>query len=119
MFYLCSFDNNSLLAISLEIFSRPSANSPRLTSSSGYHFPFLSMNTSCNFLSTIVPPPQELIICHLNFSHKLFSFVYISLGDMRYGSACTKAYTRISLDAEHLSLKANIIITNGKEEDAL
>jgi hypothetical protein len=38
---------------------------------------------------------------------------------MRYGSARTKAYTRISLDAEHLSLKANIIITNEKEEDAL
>src|SRR5271157_3038564 len=87
-FYLCSFTNSSLFAVSFEIFSRPSANSARETSSIGYTFPFLSMNTRSNFLSPFSHLFQILsftfyVPCRRSWldkkSNPLFSLIHLFL----------------------------------------
>ena len=75
MFYLWSFNSCSRLATSLEIFSKPCANSSRSTSSKGYHFPSESMKTISNFLLAI---NFHLFSIKYLFVHKsLKHFLYI------------------------------------------
>ena len=106
-FYLCSFCNNNLLAVSLEIFSRPSANSSLLTSSIGYHFPALSTNTSSNFLSPVFPPPspKSIIFVIFNFLHKRFLLAYIKSRHMR----CEFSALIVQIQQDPLKHKYRII----------
>jgi len=71
------------------------------------------INTEC----LIGLAPRYFVI--FSFSHKLFSFVYIHIGETGWRSVRNEVCKGLAYNAEHLSLKANITIINGKEADAL